>query len=330
MVLQLSGEMLSKSASDIAAMLSSPEDPVGARLDAVRVLRLRPTGAGLKALDGILANPAEPVALRVAATLALANFEPKAAAPILALALAAPERRVLRAALRTLGRTAGSEGLAAALQVAKARPDEPAARFAARLIAYRHRLDRPDLMLGREGIQTLAPGTADGARIEIRRLIATEGAAAIEQVMTDPIGVQLDPEATFEDICGGVRRLIAFARPFTGPDGPASLARAPAVLGIIGVWSDEAERFASDQTLLATPGGAPGTGLLHAVDGRGEVMQFGSYDGDRFEIASVDRPGAVAIAMTGRYADGELKLETGTCAPRSERQVSPEPFVFAR
>lgn len=332
MVLRLDPETLPKTEAGLVAILGKRGDPLGARIGAARALQLRPSDTGLAALGKVVADADEALRLRVAATLALAHFPAERAEPLLIEAARAPEARIARNALRSLGRIGGGKGMASALRVA-AEPRatvEAAARFAATLIAYRHRLARPDLAPPRDGLRTLTLAPAAATPIEVRRMDPDEGARAIAQVMEDPIDVELDSAACFEDICGGLRRLIAFARAFSGPDGPEALARAPAVLGVVGRWSNDAKRYASDQTLLATPGdGGPG-GFLHVIDGRGEILHFGTYRGSGFEIAAVDRPGASAMAMAGRYRDGKIVLETGACVARSLNQRQPQPFVFAR
>lgn len=329
MVLELSPDILAKSDVELAAVIEDRGHPAISRRDAIRAIQTKPTERGVVALAGVLAEDAEPIQLRVAATLALSRFAPDLAEPPLRDAvLRSREPRIIRNALRSLGRIGGRESIASALEVEGRVVGALAvqARYAAMLIAYRHRLLLPNLEPVRD-LRTLSLDRRASVEVEIRRMSETEGGLAIAQVMEDPIGVDLDPGAAFEDLCGGLRRLIALARAFSGPDGPTALARGPAVLGVIGSWSEAGNRFSSGQSLLATPN-SDGGGWLHVHNARGEPRYYGRYTGSSFRIASVDRPGGVPMERAGSYDSGELVLETGATALRSDRKLQPAPFVW--
>lgn len=328
MVLSLNPEISRLPDAELSGIIAG-RDTRFDRLDAIRSARVRRSEASIEALGKLLEDEAEPVRLRFAAAVTLARFDVRKIEPVLLEVVRRKgEPRVVRGALRTLGRIGTTRGLNAILELSKSADRNIAeqARFAAILIAYRTRTAGKELAPDTIGIQTLkAPGRSAG-KVEVSRFESRIAKRILDQLAEDPISIELDPEAVFDDRCAGVRRLIAFNKAFTGADGAEQLVKAPAVLGLLGAYAEEKDTYSASMTILATPDEGGTGGILTVHTSHGEIVHMGKYDGTRFEVLSADVPGNTAMLITGSYSDGELRLETGECALVSENKRQPQPF----
>ncbi|MCB9569612.1 MAG: HEAT repeat domain-containing protein [Myxococcales bacterium] len=297
-----------------------------------RAIALIPTVAGAAALPELRAlasNEREAVGDRKMAIAALARL-PGAQAPAAILEVARTrEPHVLGEAVRQLGWIGDASALPRLEEVARGDRGNlgKKASFAAALIAHRLRLPGHELP-SPAAVATVALG--DQVKpIAVRRLAGPEIGAFSRLIPDLPPGLKVDGPASLHLDCAGREQWIAMDQEVALH--PAALAGEKAMPAVVALRNLTTGGVSTALVALTTPTGRGAFSIgLYSRNGSLRFAGHGTIHGDaaEFELRAVARPGAPAVLIRCRGANGHLEITEAKLGPIASPARRPKPIAI--
>lgn len=292
----------------------------------------RPLALGLlarKRYDGkiddlgrVLADAKEVPRLRAMAAQALGEMHEPKALRALERGLETHEGLTLRAVAKALGQAGNQDHLARLEDLAK-RSDIVGHEAERATGVLRHRLDQP------KPRRSAAQRARGPDRPESWTAIEPKPPAAddVRQVAEGAHGMRLAREGGLSLRCQGRQLLFLFTEEALG-SGLDALAT-PGEIGVVSQRHQvEGVGFEQTHRVVVEPRGGGDFDLLVTThDGRPVFTGQGKVQGAeaRFDLGTVDRPGAIPVEISGRFDGRQLQIERGRSATR--RRSSPAPVL---
>lgn len=275
-------------------------------------------------LRDVLTDVSESPPTRARAAGGLASIATPSA--LLTLVRAAPdaEPTMLTTAIQLLGRSGGAteHRILDDIAALAGRPVADYARTAAALIAYRHRLDAPGLADQQLGTLTLADG--DRMPFEVSRPATSEAERCRRSLDAERLHWPVAPEHAVSLRCRTRTMILSMDPTFLTVGGVASLQRRKGLIAVVATRLEDGDGYSASHFVLADP--ARGTQVLIRVcrpSGRLMLIGEGSVaDSIRFTLRAVERPGAVAVDLSGRFGPEGVVLGRAESSARVHGKVT--------
>jgi hypothetical protein len=309
------------SVEELRAAVSEGRGPLSRPL-ALGLLARKQYDQKVDDLGRVLTDAKEMPRLRAMAAQALGEMHEPAAVRALERGLETQDGVTLRAVAKALGQ-AGNPDHVARLEDLAQRSDLVGREAERAAGVLRQRLGQP-----KPGRPSWQPARGPGRPDDWTAIEAEPpGAEDVRQVAEGARGVRLAREGGLSLRCQGRHLLFLFTEDALGRglDAVAS----PGDIGVVaqphqveGVGFEQTHRVAVEPR-----GGGEFDVVVTTHDGRPVFAGQGRVQGGeaRFDLGTVDRPGALSVEISGRFDGRELRLESGRSATR--RRSSPAPAL---
>ncbi len=276
-------------------------------------------------LKAVLENRSEHALARGVAAAGLAERATPSA--LEALMRAAPDAGagVLSGAIPILARTGGVPEHRVLEDLAGRAPGPAAdqARFAAALIAYRLRLDAPGLADRRPDM--LAVEEPDSRSIDVHRPSAEDAERCQRSLAAERLLVGVSPENALQLRCGARSLIVSLDPAFLTADGVRSLTTKKALVAVVATLVEDGDRFSASHFVLSDP--VRGSQVRFSIcrpSGRLALTGQVTVGADvSFMLRAVRQPGAVAVAIDGRFGPDELVIDRAQAGARTHETMTP-------
>jgi hypothetical protein len=189
---------------------------------------------------------------------------------------------------------------------------KPRARFAATLLAYRHRMDGHDVRApARTALQEL--GRKRARPIEIGRARADLAQRALAALAEEPLELDLATDGALQIVCDP-NAFVWLWTTEAARKGFAALADRKGVAGVLFRKRRLENAYALSAFGLGTPTRAGVRVTVHRAES-GAILYSGvaARDGT-VELSARDQPGLAAVALSGRVEDGRVEVTNAKSA----------------
>jgi hypothetical protein len=259
--------------------------------------------------DRILNDEKEDSELRYQTTLQLAHANPKNAISSLVKASTSRDLRVLGGIAKALGQIGDASSLPVLnkIQTNSSGALAQRAEFAAALIAHRHgltghdiKVDSKNLELPVKNVSAIASAASD----------KTETARALDSVANQTFGITPDEKSAFTLMCAKRRLVILLNRNFTNEKDSTLFLKQKSFPGIVTLKNEDGKSHSIAYLILSSPSRQAGVVNLMVTRTNGDVILTGQAKlidhRFEFEVNAVERPGAYAIRLKGKFDKGTL------------------------
>ena len=264
---------------------------------------------------------------RAVAATGLAVIGTSDALEVIAQTASRRERVFLLPAIRLLGRTGGLREWQTLQAIAEAGDDQVAveARFGAAVIAYRLGLDGPGFDPGPvEPLQT----NDEISNLSFERAEAPVVAMGRKALAAERFPFEVVADAVYDVRCRRRAMLLCFNGSLLRRGGFDGLLRRKALVAVCATRLEDRNDYAMSHVAVTDPlEGSRLRVLVCSLSGKPVLTGDATAAGGLvFQLRSVRRPGAAAVDIAARFADGGLSVERATVGHRALDKVSPRRF----
>lgn len=245
--------------------------------------------------------------------------------------------RTLAPIAMALGRIGGEEALPVIQQIgARTNNDlvKAQADFAASVLAYRLNVDEHTVRIPSARHLMKLDSDTRTRPIQVASAERREISQCMAALATEPVGIGYSSSQAHWIECEPNTFMLLWNEAFV-PEGLSKPLRRKAILGVLARKSEFWEAYSLSAFLFATPSADQEERLQLSIHRtKGQLAYMGEMrvgrEGARFEIRTVQRPGAAAVHVAGGIREGTVRMEEAVSAVDVQKRKVPQKRFSSR